>query len=297
MCDIEFNHDFNFDYGAVVQVAPGIRRVVARNPGPFTGPGTSTYIIGCGEVCVLDPGPMLPAHVDAILEGLKNEQVSHIVVTHTHVDHSPASRLLRQRTGAPVFAFAPHSKHSAGALEGGVDRDFEPDFNLEDGELITGADWQLETIHTPGHCANHLCFGMAESDVLFCGDHLMAWATTVIVPPDGSVKDYLVSLDRLEKRPERVFYPTHGASITDPLSYIAQIRNHRLARVAQVEAALDSGLQSLAQLRESIYPDLPSALFGGAELSILGSINYLAELGKLVPDSIPWSYPETENSP
>ena len=187
MCDIEFNHDFNFDYGAVVQVAPGIRRVVARNPGPFTGPGTSTYIIGCGEVCVLDPGPMLPAHVDAILEGLKNEQVSHIVVTHTHVDHSPASRLLRQRTGAPAFAFAPHSKHSAGALEGGVDRDFEPDFNLEDGELITGGNWQLETIHTPGHCANHLCFGMAESDVLFCGDHLMAWATTVIVPPDGSV--------------------------------------------------------------------------------------------------------------
>ncbi|MGI9316793.1 MAG: MBL fold metallo-hydrolase, partial [bacterium] len=219
----------------------------------------------------------------------------HILVTHTHVDHSPASRLLKQRSGAPIFAFAPHSKHSAGALEGGVDREFEPDFELEDEEIISGSDWELEAIHTPGHCANHLCFGMPAADALFCGDHLMAWATTVILPPDGSVRDYLNSLGRLEKRSEAVFYPTHGAPITRPSIYIEQIRNHRLARAEQVEAALESGLQSLAQLRQRIYPELPRPLFGGAELSILGSINYLAELGKLDQGSVPWTYPEADN--
>ena len=183
MPELQFNHDFEFEYGKITRVTPGIRRIVARNPGPFTGPGTSTYVIGTGEVCVLDPGPMLPDHIDALLEGLIDEQISHILVTHTHIDHSPASRLLKARTGAPVFAFGAHSMHSAGDLEGGVDREFLPDFELVDGEHIGGADWQLEAIHTPGHCSNHLCFAMIGSDALFCGDHLMAWATTIILPP------------------------------------------------------------------------------------------------------------------
>lgn len=290
--EIEFNHEFDFEYGVITKVAPNIRRIVARNPGPFTGPGTSTFIIGNDEVCVLDPGPMLPDHVDAIVEGLRDEKVSQILVTHTHIDHSPASRLLKHQTGAPIFAFGAHSKHTAGALEGGVDRKFEPDFELEDGERITGLDWELEAIHTPGHCSNHLCFSMKSSDVLFCGDHLMAWATTVILPPDGSVREYLTSLDKLEKHPQSVFYPTHGAPITEPRKLINQVRTHRLERVRQVEAALGDGLQTLPQLRQSIYPDLPKALNGGAELSILGSINYLSETGKLTQGAIPWTYPE-----
>ena len=189
---------------------------MAPNPGPFTGPGTGTYIIGRGEVAVIDPGPMLPDHVDALLAGLRGETVSHILVTHTHADHSPAARLLARRTGAPVFAFGPHAAESAGELEGGVDRDFAPDFPLGDGEAVRGDGWTLEALHTPGHCSNHLCFAWPEAGALFCGDQVMAWATPVIIPPDGSVGDYLESLDRLMLRPERVFYPTHGTPAARP---------------------------------------------------------------------------------
>ena len=294
MSELQFNHNFEFEYGVMTQVAPGIRRIVARNPGPFTGPGTSTYVIGSGEVAVLDPGPMLPDHIDDLLNGLRNEHISHILVTHTHIDHSPASRLLKARTGAPIFAFGPHSALSAGDLEGGVDREFVPDFELMDGERIDGAEWQIDVIHTPGHCSNHICFAMIGNDALFCGDHLMAWATTVILPPDGSVKDYLESLDKLKSRSETIFYPTHGAPITRAKEYIDQIRAHRLSRVDQVEAAFESGIQTLPELRRRIYPDIPHTLHAGAELSIVGSINYLSEIGKLTTDSIPWSYPTVE---
>lgn len=279
MSGIKFNHAFDAAYGEITDVAPDIRRVVANNPGPFTGPGTGTYIIGRDQVAVIDPGPMLPDHVDALLDGLGDEKVSHILVTHTHVDHSPASRLLKRRTGAPIFAFSAHSEASAGALEGGVDRQFEPDFEIEDDEIIAGENWALQAVHTPGHCANHLCFALRDrahgEGVLFCGDHLMAWSTTVILPPDGSVSDYLASLDRLALRPEDVYYPTHGAAITEPLKHIEQVRAHRLQRVSEVEAALKDGCQSTMALRERIYPEIPSSLFGGAELSIQAALEYL----------------------
>ncbi|MDE0714431.1 MAG: MBL fold metallo-hydrolase [Gammaproteobacteria bacterium] len=279
MTGIPFIHDFEFRYGIVEPVTDGIRRIVARNPGPFTGPGTGTYIIGRGEVAVIDPGPMLPDHVDALLAGLAEETVSHILVTHTHADHSPAARLLRQRTGAPVFAFGPHAKDSAGELEGGVDREFVPDFLLDDGDEVPGDGWSLEVIHTPGHCSNHICFAWPDAGALFCGDHIMAWSTPVIIPPDGSVGDYIESLGRLSQRPERVFYPTHGTPITDPGDFIAKVREHRLHRVEQVAAAIANGVDNLPSLRRRIYTDIPRNLEAGAELSLLASILYLQERG------------------
>lgn len=281
MTGIPFNHDFEFRYGIVEPVTDGIRRIVARNPGPFTGPGTGTYIIGRGEVAVIDPGPMLPDHVDALLAGLGEETVSHILVTHTHADHSPAARLLRQRTGAPVFAFGPHARDSAGELEGGVDREFVPDFLLDDGDEVPGDGWSLEVIHTPGHCSNHICFAWPGAGALFCGDHIMAWSTPVIIPPDGSVGDYIESLDRLSQRPERVFYPTHGTPITDPGDFIAKVREHRLHRVEQVAAAIADGVDNLPSLRRRIYTDIPRNLEAGAELSLLASILYLQERGRV----------------
>ena len=281
MTGIPFNHEFEFRYGIVEPVTDGIRRIVARNPGPFTGPGTGTYIIGRGEVAVIDPGPMLPDHVDDLLAGLGEETVSHILVTHTHADHSPAARLLRQRTGAPVFAFGPHARDSAGELEGGVDREFVPDFLLDDGEVVPGDGWSLEVIHTPGHCSNHICFAWAGAGALFCGDHIMAWSTPVIIPPDGSVGDYIESLDRLSQRPERVFYPTHGTPITDPGDFIAKVREHRLHRVEQVAAAIADGVDNLPSLRRRIYTDIPRNLEAGAELSLLASILYLQERGRV----------------
>ena len=281
MVDIPFNHDFEFRYGEVETVTEGIRRIVAENPGPFTGPGTGTYIIGEEEVAVIDPGPMLPDHVDALLRDLGGENVSHILVTHTHADHSPAAQLLQQYTGAPVFAFGPHARDSAGDLEGGVDRAFMPDFLLEDGEEIPGDGWSLEVIHTPGHCSNHICFAWPDAGALFCGDHIMAWSTPVIIPPDGSVWDYIDSLDRLSQRPERVFYPTHGAPITDPGDFIAKVREHRLHRVEQVAAAIADGVDNLPVLRVRIYRDIPRNLEAGAELSLLASILYLQEWGRV----------------
>ena len=277
--EIEFHHEFHFRYGVVERVAPLIRRVVARNPGPFTGPGTGTYIIGEGEVAVIDPGPMLPDHVDAILDGIPGETVSHILVTHTHVDHSPAARLLRDKTGAASFGSGPHAERSAGELEGGVDREFIPDFPLRHGETISGNGWTLEAIHTPGHCSNHLCFALPGESALFCGDHVMAWATPVIIPPDGSVADYVRSLDHLLDREERTFYPTHGTAIVDPKAFLPQVRAHRLQRVAQVEEALRSGCGELGAMRRQIYRDLPRRLYTGAELSLLASLRYLEQHG------------------
>lgn len=282
MTGIPFIHEFEFRYGIVEPVTDDIRRIVARNPGPFTGPGTGTYIIGRGEVAVIDPGPMLPDHVDALLAGLGEETVSHILVTHTHADHSPAARLLRQRTGAPVFAFGPHAKDSAGELEGGVDREFVPDFLLDDGDEVPGNGWSLEVIHTPGHCSNHICFAWPGTGALFCGDHIMAWSTPVIIPPDGSVGDYIESLDRLFQRPERVFYPTHGTPITDPGDFIAKVREHRLHRVEQVAAAIADGVDNLPSLRRRIYTDIPRNLEAGAELSLLASILYLQARGRVI---------------
>lgn len=282
MAGIPFNHEFEFRYGIVEPVTDGIRRIVARNPGPFTGPGTGTYIIGRGEVAVIDPGPMLPDHVDDLLTGLGEETVSHILVTHTHADHSPAARLLRQRTGAPVFAFGPHAEDSAGELEGGVDREFVPDFLLDDGDEVPGNGWSLEVIHTPGHCSNHICFAWPGAGALFCGDHIMAWSTPVIIPPDGSVGDYIESLNRLSQRPERVFYPTHGTPITDPGDFIARVREHRLHRVEQVAAAIADGVDTLPSLRRRIYTDIPRNLEAGAELSLLASILYLQARGHVL---------------
>lgn len=282
MTGIPFDHDFEFRYGQVETVADGIRRIVAPNPGPFTGPGTGTYIIGRGEVAVIDPGPMLPDHVDALLAGLRGETVSHILVTHTHADHSPAARLLARRTGAPVFAFGPHAAESAGELEGGVDRDFAPDFPLGDGEAVRGDGWTLEALHTPGHCSNHLCFAWPDAGALFCGDQVMAWATPVIIPPDGSVGDYLKSLDRLMLRPERVFYPTHGTPLHDPGDFISQVRAHRLHRVEETAAAIHAGVGTLPGLRRRIYADIPGILHAGAELSLLASILYLQEQGRVL---------------
>ncbi len=288
MTDLPFDPRFAFQYGQLEIVRKDFRRIVACNPGPFTGPGTGTYVIGRGEVAVLDPGPWVPAHVDALLDGLGGETVSHIIVTHSHVDHSPASRLLKQRTGAPILAYGPHPPEMAGNPKGGFDREFVPDITVRDGETIRGNHWTLEAIHTPGHCSNHLCFAWPEADTLFCGDQVMAWATPVIMPPDGSVRDYLDSLERLSWRPEKVFFPTHGAPIREPKPLLAQVHTHRLDRVAQVAAAVDDGCHTLSTMRERIYPDIPQSLHAGAELSLLASIIYLRQQGHHLPIEDEW---------
>jgi len=279
MSEIEFNHAFEFEYGIVTRVAPDIRRIVANNPGPFTGPGTSTYIVGDTEVAVIDPGPMLPDHIDALLEGLGDVHISHILITHTHADHSPASRLLQQRTGAATFGFGPHLQHSTDPLAHGADQDFVPDFVVSDDELINGNGWSMRAIHTPGHCANHLCFAFNQQNALFCGDQLMAWSTPVIIPPDGNVLAYLHSLDQLAAQDYSVLYPTHGRPVENPTVFIEQVKQHRLRRVQQVHDAIVAGIDHISAMRNLIYPDISSRLFGGAELTLLAYIEYLVDQG------------------
>ena len=281
MSDIQFNTEFEFEYGRCDLLSKGIRRVVARNPSPFTFHGTGTYIIGEGEVAVIDPGPALPDHIEGILQATKGETISHILITHTHADHSPGARLLKAKCDAVVLGFGPHARETAGALEGGVDRDFVPDFSIKDGEIISMDSWSLEAILTPGHCSNHLCFADTERDVIFCGDQLMAWSTTVILPPDGSVKAYLDSLDKLAARPESLYWPTHGACIPNPDIYIKQIRDHRLSRIAQVKRAIAQGLSRIPDIRALLYQAVPPSLYAGAELSILASIHYLLDAGEV----------------
>ncbi|NKB77658.1 MAG: MBL fold metallo-hydrolase [Gammaproteobacteria bacterium] len=276
------------EYGIVERLTPGIRRVLAHNPGPFTYQGTGTYLVGNGEVAVIDPGPSIPSHVDNILSALEpREVITHILITHTHADHSPAARLLKARTNAATFGFGPHggSADETDSMEAGIDRDFTPDFELLDGECLRTENWEIEAVHTPGHCSNHLCFAYLDENTLFCGDHLMAWSTTVILPPDGNVRDYLQSLEKLAHRNESTYWPTHGPSIVEPHQYIDQIMSHRRQRIDQIRSSLKNAPATLSELRKALYPEIPTRLYTAAEYSILASIGYLTEEGDVICQS------------
>jgi glyoxylase-like metal-dependent hydrolase (beta-lactamase superfamily II) len=285
---VRFLRDMRFAYGVAEQVGPGIRRIVARNPGPFTFHGTGTYVVGRGSVAVIDPGPDLEEHVAAILAALDGETVSHIVVTHTHLDHSPAARALRAATGAPILGFGPlggrHDELET-RVEEGVDHDFMPDVRVRDGDIVVGAGWTLEAIHTPGHMSNHLCF--AHADALFCGDHVMGWSTTVVVPPDGDMAAYMASLDRLALRRETTFWPTHGPPIGDPRGHVGALIDHRRARERQILAALAIGPATIPHLVATIYDDLPKTLHAAAGCSVLAHLIDLSARGEVACDGEP----------
>ena len=274
------NLDFTCDYRRLEAVAPAIRRIVAENPGPFTFLGTGTYVVGQGEVAVIDPGPDLPEHVEALLAQLgPGERVSHILVTHTHRDHSPAARLLRARTGAPTYGFGPHGGGDH-EIEAGADLDFEPDVVIGEGSVLQGPGWRLEALHTPGHTSNHLCFALPQEGVLFPGDHVMGWSTTVIQPPDGDMAAYMAQLRRLRLRDDRVYWPTHGAPIPDPAAHLDALIAHRLARRAKVLAALtDTPRRPLELVPLSYEPGLDRRLYSAAAQSLLAHLIELAAEG------------------
>ena len=214
--DIPFNRDFPLKPGVADEVRAGVRRVLCNNPSPFTFTGTVSYIVGKGNVAIIDPGPDDEAHAKALLDAVRGETVTHILVTHTHRDHSPNTARIKAATGAPVYAEGPHrasrprfesEKHNP---ESGVDRDFKPDVEVKDGDTIEGAGWALEAVATPGHTANHLAFAWPERKINFVGDHVMGWSTSIVAPPDGSMIDYMASLDTLTKRDEDLYFSGHG---------------------------------------------------------------------------------------
>jgi glyoxylase-like metal-dependent hydrolase (beta-lactamase superfamily II) len=286
---INFRRDYPFAYGVAETLSPLIRRVVARNPSPFTFKGTGTYIVGRGSVAVIDPGPALPDHVDALLAALAGERVSHILVTHTHLDHSPAAAALKQATGAPTLGFGPHgATRSEGAgSEEGADRDFVPDHALRDGDTVAGEGWRLTAVHTPGHTSNHLCFALAEEKVLFSGDHVMGWSTSVIAPPDGDMASYLRSLDKLLTRDDAVYWPTHGPAIDDPQAHVRAFIAHRREREAAILARLAAGDEAMPAIVDAIYVGLDPRLRNAAGRSVLSHLIALIEDGRIACDGPP----------
>lgn len=266
------------------QVAPMIRRIVARNPSPFTWHGTGTYVIGEGNVAVVDPGPDLPEHVDALLAALDDETITHMLVTHTHRDHSPACRPVQTATGAPTFGFGRHGggRIDAGVqVEEGADKDFVPDQFVKHGDIITGDGWSFECVHTPGHTSNHMCYQLREHEVLFSGDHVMGWSTTIISPPDGDIASYLGSLELLLDRDDACYWPTHGPCIRDPKPLVRALITHRRERADEIRACLSDGVDRIADMVPRMYTDLPEFMHRAAARSVFSTLIYLVDRGEV----------------
>ena len=277
--------DRSFDavYAAPVEISPLIRRVLARNPSPFTFHGTGTYIIGRGRVAVIDPGPLIDEHIQALQRALEGETVTHILITHTHSDHSPAAAPLKATTGARTYGFGPHGagkKIDGIAVEEGGDMGFLPDITVRDGALIEGDGWSVEAVYTPGHTSNHLCFGLREERALFTGDHVMGWSTTVIVPPDGDMAQYFDSLNRLLLREDQRYYPTHGNPIDAPAHFVRQLIAHRHARERQIEACMTAGLERIQDMVPVIYSEIDSRMHPAAALSVQAHLEHMSATGR-----------------
>jgi glyoxylase-like metal-dependent hydrolase (beta-lactamase superfamily II) len=283
MSEIPFVRDIEFEAGIVDTVAPGIRRVIAANPGPFTYTGTGTYIIGTGNVAVIDPGPLDDDHIAAILKAVEGETVTHILITHTHMDHSPAAAPLKAATGAQTYGFGPHGGGgAANTVEHGGDMDFTPDHVLADGDIIEGDGWSFEAVHTPGHTSNHMCFCYREEKTLFSGDHVMGWSTSVISPPDGNMAAYMASLRLLLDRDDAVYWPTHGPAITAPQDFVRTFITHRDNREAQILQCLKYDMRYVSAMVKSMYHDVPEYLHPAAALSVQAHLDHMIETGRVV---------------
>jgi glyoxylase-like metal-dependent hydrolase (beta-lactamase superfamily II) len=286
---------FETQPGRVDMVSLHIRRIVAPNPGPFTFHGTGTYIVGYGRVAVIDAGPRDERHVDALLRALHGETVEAYLVTHTHGDHSPATALLRAAgLDAPVYGFGPHPltredeeriDEAEGQVEERADIEFEPDVRVTTGDVIRGWGWTFDVLHTPGHISNHLCFGFREERSLFTGDHVMGWATTIIPPPDGSVVDYLLSLELLLERDDLVYWPTHGPPVPRPAPYVRALHTHRLEREQQILDILAQGPARIPSMVRTIYRGYPKELRKPAGRSVLAHLVKLVADGRVAPDT------------
>ncbi len=287
---IPYVRDFPFRYGESERVSPLIRRVTARNPGPFTFTGTGTYIVGPDQpgasVAVIDPGPTDDAHLAALLAAVDGQSVSHILVTHTHRDHAPLARPLALATGAQVLAAPPIRRphDTAVAIEEDDDDDFRPDRTLADGETVSGTGWTLETMATPGHASNHLAFVLHEENALFSGDHVMGWSTTVVAPPDGDMVAYMKSLDAVIARDFTTLWPTHGGPVTDPEPFLRAYRDHRLGREAQILVRLAAGDRTIAEMVPVLYASVEERLWPAASLSMLAHLIKLVAEGRVVAE-------------
>lgn len=286
---IPFNQEIEFEYGHLEQVSPLIRRIVCNNPGAFTFKGSGTYVVGRGNVAVIDPGPLDDAHISALTKALDGETVTHILITHTHMDHSPGAKPLKAKTGAKTYGYGPHGagKRLEGvAIEEGGDMDFVPDIAVRHGDLIEGDGWTFECVYTPGHTSNHICFALKEEKALFSGDHVMGWSTSVIGPPDGDMAAYMKSLELLLTRSDEIYWPTHGSPIKDPKPFVQAFIDHRLDREKQILKAVSDGHHEISEMVEIMYVNVDKRLYPAASMSVLAHIIRMVGDGRLACDEV-----------
>jgi len=276
--------------GLAEQAEPLVKRVLAPNPSPYTYTGTQTYVVGGeGDVAVIDPGPDEPDHLQAIMAAIGDAKVTAIMCTHTHRDHSPAAKPLAKMTGATVVGCAPLVLQVDGPRsDEAFDTTYEPDRVLEDGEQMTGSGWTLTAVHTPGHTSNHLCFALEESGALFTGDHVMGWSTSVVIPPDGDMGDYMKSLDRLYQREDRVYYAAHGAPIEKPRQLVRGMIGHRRQRENQILRLLGEQAQEIEAMVPQMYKNLDPRLIGAAGMSVKAHLLDLERRGLVTRSNEVW---------
>ncbi len=275
--------------GKIEQVHPQVRRLLAANPSPFTYTGTQTYLVGIGDVAVIDPGPDLPEHVEAILAATAGERIAAILCTHTHRDHSPASRPLAEATGATIVGCAPLALADDGPrADAAFDFDYAPDRVLADGRTVSGPDWTLRAVATPGHTSNHLCFALEGEGLLFTGDHVMGWSTTVIAPPDGDMGAYFASLDLLLKRDDTAYLPAHGPAIDKPHRHVRALVTHRRMREKQILDRLGKGEERIPEMVAQMYRDIDPRLHGAAGRSVLAHLVDLERRGRVRGEGERW---------
>jgi glyoxylase-like metal-dependent hydrolase (beta-lactamase superfamily II) len=291
--DIPFDRKLDLAPGRAEEVMPGVRRLLCDNPSPFTFKGTMSYIIGRGQVAIVDPGPENEAHITALLNAVRGETVTHIFVTHTHRDHSPSVPRIKAATGAQVFAEGPHRAarplHTGevNPLEGSGDMSFRPDQALADGDVVSGPGWTIEAITTPGHTSNHMAFAYREADVLFSGDHVMAWSTSIVAPPDGAMSDYMASLHKLARRNEPIYLPGHGPAVRDARRFVPYYIRHREAREASILHRLAKGAADIPTLVRAIYIGIDPRLVKAAGLSVLAHLEDMVVRGLVATDGPP----------
>jgi glyoxylase-like metal-dependent hydrolase (beta-lactamase superfamily II) len=275
-------------YAKLEQVEPGIARVLAHNPSAFTYYGTQTYLVGEREAAVIDPGPDLPEHVDALIEAIGGRNVVAIMCTHTHRDHSPAAKPLAERTGAPIVGCAPLALETVGPrADASFDGDYVPGRVLADGETVEVDGRPIMAVATPGHTSNHLC--LAYGDALFSGDHVMGWSTTVVVPPDGDMAAYMASLEKLRQRGERTYYPAHGEPVTNPQQYVRHLLGHRMQRERQILKLVRETPRAVPDIVANAYPGLDPRLVTAAGGSVLAHLLDLQRRGLVESRGDEWT--------
>lgn len=290
MTEIPFVREFDFEYGRCDTLSPRVRRIIAPNPGPFTYTGTGVYIIGHGDVAVIDPGPVDDAHIEALDRALEGERVTHVFVTHHHLDHSPLAHPLAKKHGCKVYGYGPQTIAPAGGevrLEAGDDVGFRPDVEISDDEIFDGGNWRVQALHTPGHTSNHVCYALLDENILFCGDHVMAWSTSVISPPDGSMGDYLAQLRRIRDRKYDRLWPTHGPAVERPESFIQAYIDHRMEREQQILEQIEAGHSNVRDMVEVIYVAIDKRLHPAAAHSVLAHLIHMVETGRVQCEGTP----------